>query len=178
MAIQLNSTENRLAKESVQCDRNKTVAIHSLILSLLNRIGVDAMRGRKSTDNGIGVNGDVVKAVHKARKSHMARGHTESYGSVHSMVSGVWTMGVAPFIKETDDEYDPDWKALEADAKLWRSGEKSLWKGRKSNGGNGGTRTKLSPVDAFEKWFTDMSPANQKRWLGTVKGKAFVAMLT
>lgn len=79
MAIQLNATENRLAKESVQCDRNKTVAIHTLILSLLNRIGVDAMRGRKSTDNGIGVNGDVVKAVHKARKSHMARGHTESY---------------------------------------------------------------------------------------------------
>ena len=38
--------------------------------------------------------------------------------------------------------------------------------------------TLFCPVDAFEKWYTDMSPANRKRWLGTAKGKAFVAMLT
>ena len=175
MAIQLNSIEQGFAKTSVACDFNKTKAIMSLLLSLLDRIGVEEMRGRKTTTNGVGVNGDVVKAVAKARKSYMAKGHTESYGSVHTCVSGIWTNGIAPFIKEKADTVDIDWDGLAAEAKLWATGEKSLWKLRKKSKKQ--TRSTLSAVETFEKWFTDMTPANQQRWLSSARGKKFVKML-
>ena len=111
MAIQLNATEERHAKDSVICDRNKGVAIHALLLSLLNRLGVAPMEGRKSTANGIGVNGAVTTAIHKARKAHMAKGHKETEDSVRAFVSPVWTHGIAPFLTfdEKADEWVPDW---------------------------------------------------------------------
>jgi hypothetical protein len=170
MAIQLNQTENRLAKESVQCDWTKGNAIRSLLMSLINRIGVEACRGRKTTKNGIGVNGDVSKAIHKARKAHLPKGHIESEESVRAFVSPVWTHGIAPFISEEGDDYILDWDALEADSKEWKSGVKSVFKAKKKNG-NGGNQTTLSMPDRFLKWFDNMSAANQVRFLTSATGK-------
>ena len=171
MAIKLNATEERHAKDSVICDRNKGIAIHALLLSLLNRLGVAPMEGRKSTANGIGVNGDVSKAIHKARKAHMAKGHKETETSVRAFVSPVWTHGIAPFLTfdAKADEWTPEWDKLEADSKLWATGEKSVFKAkRKSNGGN---HQPLSPPDRFLKWFDGMSAANQVRFLTSATGK-------
>jgi hypothetical protein len=172
MAIQLNATEERHAKDSVICDRNKGVAIHALLLSLLNRLGVAPMEGRKSTANGIGVNGAVTTAIHKARKAHMAKGHKETEDSVRAFVSPVWTHGIAPFLTfdTKADEWVPDWSKLEADSKLWASGEKSTWKAKRKNG-NGGNHTTLSPPDRFLKWFDGMSAANQVKFLSSATGK-------
>jgi len=171
MAIKLNATEERHAKDSVICDRTKGIAIHALLLSLLNRIGVAPMEGRKSTANGIGVNGAVTTAIHKARAKHMAKGHKETETSVRAFVSPVWTHGIAPFLTfdEKADEWTPDYEKLEADSKLWATGEKSVFKAkRKSNGGN---QTTLSMPDRFLKWFDSMSAANQVRFLASATGK-------
>ena len=178
MAIQLNATEEGHAKDSVKCEWSKGVAIHALLLSLLDRIGVAPMEGRKSTANGIGVNGDVSKAIHKARAKHMAKGHKEEETSVRAFVSPIWTHGIAPFLTfdEKADEWTPDWDKLEADSKLWASGEKSVFKEKKKTKRNP-PKSKPSPVETFETWFTALSPKVRTRWLGSAKGKAIVAML-
>ena len=178
MAIKLNATEEGHAKDSVICDRTKGIAIHALLLSLLNRIGVAPMQGRKSTGNGIGVNGDVSIAIHKARKAHMATGHKETESSVRAFVSPVWTHGIAPFLTFDikADEWVPEYDKLEADSKLWASGEKSVFKAKKKTKRNP-PKAKPSPVETFETWFTALSPKVRTRWLGSAKGKAIVAML-
>jgi len=178
MAIKLNATEERHAKDSVICDRTKGIAIHALLLSLLNRIGVAPMEGRKSTANGIGVNGAVTTAIHKARAKHMAKGHKETETSVRAFVSPVWTHGIAPFLKfdVKADEWTPDWEALEADSKLWETGEKSVFKAKRKTKRNP-PKAKPSPVEAFETWFTGLSPKVRDKWLKSAKGKAIVALL-
>lgn len=178
MAIKLNDVEQGHAKDSVQCDRNKGIAIHALLLSLLDRLGVAAMEGRKSTANGIGVNGDVSKAIHKARATHLANGHKETESSVRAFVSPVWQYGIAPFLKfdTKADEWTPDWEALEVDSKLWETGEKSVFKAKRKTKRNP-PKAKPSPVEAFETWFTGLSPKVRDKWLKSAKGKAIVALL-
>ena len=132
----------------------------------------------KSTGNGIGVNGDISIAIHKARKAHMAKGHKETESSVRAFVSPVWTHGIAPFLTfdAKADEWVPDYVKLEADSKLWASGEKSVFKAKKKTKRTP-PKAKPSPVDAFETWYTGLSPKVRANWIGSAKGKAIIQML-
>ena len=160
--------------ESVKCDWYKGMHIHAVLYSMVCRLewSVANMQGRKSTKNGIGVNGDVCKAIHKGRK---VQGAVESYDSVRVFVSGIWTHGIAPHISEVGDEYELDGEALDTEAKLWETGERSVWKATRKSGKKP-VRSPLSPPDLFLKWFDGMSATNQAAFLKSAKGKKITAL--
>tara|TARA_Y100000296_G_scaffold35416_1_gene41058 strand:- start:165 stop:716 length:552 start_codon:yes stop_codon:yes gene_type:complete len=159
--------------KSVDADNTKAWALLQVLHEMIKVYDLLALKGRKSNGETMGINGDACDLIWKARKD---AGAVESKESVRTYVSKLWKYGIAPAITETKDDYFTDLDKLEALKEQFKSGELSVWKEEKKKG-NGGTRSTLSPVDAFTKWFTDMSEANRKKWLGSAKGKKFVEML-
>ena len=173
MANDFTPEEIRYLKASVGADREKGKQLHMLLISQVDRLPMEKLRGRKSNPY-ISIDGKVCKKIWKGRKT---QGAVESEDSVRVFVSNLWQYGVAPFLKtNADDELVCDMKALKADTKKWASGEKSVWKQGKKR--TASTRTTYSPPEKFEKWFTDMSEPNQKKFMKTVLCKKIVAMCT
>ena len=174
MANDFTPAETQLLKASVGADHEKGKQLHLLLVSHVDRFDIEKLRGRKSNPY-ISIDGKVCKKIWKGRKT---QGAVESEESVRIFVSGLWQYGVAPFLKtNADGELVCDMKALKADTKKWAKGEKSVWKqGRKKS--TASTRTTYSPPEKFEKWFTDMSEPNQKKFMKTVLCKKIVGMLS
>ena len=173
MANDFTPEEIRYLKASVGADREKGKQLHMLLISQVDRLPMEKLRGRKSNPY-ISIDGKVCTKIWKGRK---AQGAVESEVSVRIFISGLWQYGVAPFLKtNADDELVCDMKALKADTKKWASGEKSVWKQGKKR--TASTRTTYSPPEKFEKWFTDMSEPNQTKFMKTVLCKKIVAMCT
>ena len=173
MANDFTPEEIRYLKASVGADREKGKQLHMLLISQVDRLPMEKLRGRKSNPY-ISIDGKVCKKIWKGRKE---QGAVESEDSVRIFVSGLWEHGVAPFITvDADGVASCDMKAFKADTKKWASGEKSVWKQRPKR--TASTRTTYSPPEKFEKWFTDMSEPNQKKFLKTVLCKKIVGMLS
>ena len=171
MASYFIATEVALLKASVTAEFDKGKSLHCLLISQVDRHGIEKLRGRKSKPY-ISIDGKVCTKIWKGRKE---QGAVESEESVRTFVSGLWEHGVAPFIKvDADGNIACDMKALKADTKKWAVGEKSVWKQRRKRTIN---RTTYSPPEKFEKWFSDMSEGNQKKFLKTVLCKKIVGML-
>ena len=174
MSNTFTPAETQLLKASVSATFEKGKQLHLLMISQVDRLGIEKMRGRKSNPY-VSIDGKGCKKIWKGRKE---QGAVESEDSVRIFVSGLWEDGVAPFITVDDDGLAScDMKAFKADTKKWASGEKSVWKqGRKKS--TASTRTTYSPPEKFEKWFTDMSEPNQKKFMKTVLCKKIVGMLS
>ena len=173
MANDFTPAETQLLKASVGADREKGKQLHLLLISQVDRLPIEKLRGRKSNPY-ISIDGKVCTKIWKGRK---AQGAQESEVSVRIFISGLWQFGVAPFLKtNTEGELVCDMKALKADTKNWANGDKSVWKQTRKT--TTSTRTTYSPPEKFEKWFTDMSEPNQTKFMKTVLCKKIVAMCT
>ena len=172
MSNTFTPAETQLLKASVSATFEKGKQLHLLMISQVDRLGIEKMRGRKSNPY-VSIDGKVCKKIWKGRKE---QGAVESEDSVRIFVSGLWEHGVAPFITvDADGVASCDMKAFKADTKKWASGEKSVWKQRRKRTVE---RITYSPPEKFEKWFSDMSEGNQKKFLKTVLCKKIVGMLS
>ena len=165
MTNTFTTAETQLLKASVTADFDKGKSLHCLLISQVDRLGIEKMRGRKSNPY-ISIDGKVCEKIWKGRKD---QGAVESKDSVRIFVSGLWEHGVAPFIRADEEgNLSCDMKGLKADTKKWAKGEKSVWKQRRKRTIN---RITLSPPEAYVKWFTELDGPNAAKFLKSALGK-------
>jgi len=143
--------DNHCAK-SHQGDRIKASNIHSALCILIDVFEIADLKGQKASKLGIGINEDACRMVWQSRK---ASGAVEEFKSLRTYVSRVWKYDIAPYIKETEDQYIPDYAKIEAVNAGLAEGKKGFSTGRYNdsvgNGSGGGGST--SKPQALITWY-------------------------